>query len=182
MYTMIDKIDLLKKFVDQKRWFVLYTRPNFEKMITRKLIELGFHSYLPLQKELRQWNDRKVWIETPLFKSYIFIKTNLKKKDLVFNINGILRYVSFGSQLAVLSEKEIERIKQLCSYQGRIDIEFENLPAGIKVEISDGILKGLEGYLIDNCENKKIRIRIDGLNCFACVTAFTDSISFKNIS
>ena len=124
MYTRTKKINLLRRHIYNECWFVLYTRPNFEKIIDKKLKELGFHSYLPLQKELRHWNDRNVWIETPLFRSYIFIKTNLKKKDRAFKVNGILNYISFGSQLATLSEEEINRIKQLCSYDSRITIEF----------------------------------------------------------
>ncbi len=182
MYTISKKIDLLRKYVDHEHWFVLYTRPNFEKIINKKLKEFGFHSYLPLLKELRHWNDRTLWIETPLFRSYIFIKTNLKKKDRAFKVNGILNYVSFGSQLAMLSEEEIDRIKQLCSFQGKISIEFENMEVGNKVEICEGALKGLNGFLIDINENRKIRIRIESLNCFACVTMDYNSISFKYVA
>ena len=182
MYTKSKKINLFGKYVDHEQWFVLYTLPNFEKIIDKKLKEFGFHSYLPLQKELRCWNDRKVWIETPLFRSYIFIKTNLKKKDQAFKVDGILNYVSFGSQLATLSEEEIDRIKLLCSYQGKISIGFENSEVGNKVEICEGVLKGLKGFLIDANGNKKIHINIESLNCFASVMIGSDSVSFKCIS
>ena len=182
MYTKSKKINLFGKYVDHEQWFVLYTLPNFEKIIDKKLKEFGFHSYLPLQKELRCWNDRKVWIETPLFRSYIFIKTNLKKKDRAFKVDGILNYVSFGSHLATLSEEEIDRIKLLCSYQGKISIGFENSEVGNKVEICEGVLKGLKGFLIDANGNKKIHINIESLNCFASVMIGSDSVSFKCIS
>lgn len=178
---MTKKINLLNKYIEQEHWFVLYTRPNFEKIIDKKLKELGFHSYLPLQKELRHWNDRNVWIETPLFRSYIFIKTDLKKKDRAFMVNGILNYVNFNSQLAILSEEEIDRIKHLCSYHGKISIEFENPESGSKVEILDGVLKGLRGFLVNVDNSRKIHIKIKSLNCFAAVTIDSDSISFKYI-
>lgn len=176
---MTKKINLIRRRIEQEYWFVLYTRPNFEKIIDKKLKELGFNTYLPMQKELRHWNDRSVWIETPLFRSYIFIKTNLKKKDTAFNINGILSYVSFGSQLAVVGEEEISRIKQICSYRGKISIEFEGPDLGAKVEIREGALKGLKGILTEINDNRKIHIYIESLNCFACIKTGFDSRSFK---
>ena len=38
----------------------------------------GIESYLPLKKVLKQWSDRKKWVEEPLFRSYIFIHADLK--------------------------------------------------------------------------------------------------------
>jgi transcriptional antiterminator RfaH len=183
MHTISNKMDLLRNRIDRECWFVLYTRPNFEKIIHRNLKEQGFHSYLPLQKELRHWNDRTVWIETPLFRSYVFIKTSLKNKDRAFEVNGILNYVSFGSQLAVLNEGEIDKIKRLCLYDGKVTIEFENTGTGKNsVEICDGALKGLRGYLTEAEDNKKVRIYIESLNCFAAVSIDSNSVSFKYIS
>jgi transcription antitermination factor NusG len=181
MYTMAKKINLLRRHLNNEYWFVLYTRHNFEKIIYKKLKELGFNAYLPLQKELRHWNDRTVWIETPLFRSYIFIKTNLKNKDKAFRVNGILNYVSFGLQLAVLSEEEIERIKKLCSYAGKVTIELESPEVNSKVEICDGVLKGLKGYLTDVNNSRKIHINIKSLNCFASAMIDSDTVSLKYI-
>ena len=171
--------ELTRSYIDQENWYVLYTRPNFEKIIDKRLKEHGFNSYLPLQKELRQWNDRKVWIETPLFKSYIFLKTSIRKKDLVFKITGILNYVRFGSQLPIISEQEIDRIKQLCLYQGKILIELENSRVGEEVEIREGPLAGLHGILTGVNDTKKVCIHIESLNCFASVVIGSDSVSLK---
>ena len=182
MYSMPTRISPTRNILEQESWYVLYTRPNFERKVSKKLMDFGFFTYLPLQKELRCWNDRKAWVETPLFRSYVFVKTNLKKKDLVFKVSGIIKYVRVGKKLAVLSEKEIDRIKQLCLHSGKIDIEFSCLEVGKNVEITGGALKGLKGLLTEINDNKKVRIYINGLNCFASVTVDFDSISFKYIS
>ena len=166
---------------DQERWYVLYTRPNLEKPVNKNLKAMGFNSYLPLQKELRHWNDRNVWIETPLFRSYVFIKIKFKEKDLAFKVNGILKYTRIGSEFAILSEQEINRIKQICLYEGKISIDFEKLEVGKEVEICEGVLKGLRGYLLETNDNKKIRISIESLNCFASVTVDFDSVSHRYI-
>lgn len=182
MHACLNNVVLNRDSVDQDNWYVLYTRPNFEKRINKELNELGFYSYLPLQKELRQWNDRKVWIESPLFKSYLFIKISLREKDLAFKVDGILRYVRIGSELARLSEQEINRIKQLCMYEGNIIIDYEKVGIGKKVEFSEGVLKGLKGILVETNDNRKVKINIGSLNCFANVIVDFDLISLKYIS
>ena len=50
------------------------------------------------------------------------------------------------------------------------------------MEITGGALKGLKGLLTEINDNKKVRIYIEGLNCFASVTVDFDSISLKYIS
>lgn len=182
MFTGIQITELNGKYIDQEKWYVLYTRPNFEKIIDKRLKELGFHSYLPLKKELRFWNQKKVWIEIPLFRSYVFIKTSLKKKDRVFSLSGILNYVSFGNQLGTLNEDEINRIKKICQFNGEIKIEFEKPEVGKRVEICEGPLKGLMGFLSVTNGKRKIRIRIEKLNCFASIIMDFDSVLLKYAS
>ena len=172
---------VINNYEDPERWYVLYTRPNMEKQVNKNLKAFGFNSYLPLQKELRHWNDRNVWIETPLFRSYVFLKIRFKTKDLVFKVNGILKYVCIGPEFAILTEQEISRIKQLCLYEGKITIDFERLKAGKEVEICEGVLKGLRGCLLEISDNRKIRISIESLNCFASVTIDFDSVSLRYI-
>jgi len=175
-------VDLNKSYIHQDCWYVIYTRPNFEKKVDAELRRIGMYTYLPLQKALRQWKNRKAWIETPLFRSYVFVKTNLKEKDRTYIVNGLLNYVRLGSKLAILSEEEIERIKQLCLYPGNIEIEFDHLIIGKKIEICSGILQGLTGYILEKNDNKKLRIHLEGLNCFATLVVDYDSFSFKYIS
>jgi len=43
----------------EAKWYAIYTRPRAEKQVAERLHEKGIHVYLPLQKKLRQWSDRK---------------------------------------------------------------------------------------------------------------------------
>jgi transcription antitermination factor NusG len=56
-----------------KKWLVFYTKSRNEKSAYKNLKKFGFEPYLPLQKVLRQWSDRKKKVELPLFNSYIFV-------------------------------------------------------------------------------------------------------------
>ena len=64
-------------------WYALYTKPRSEKKVLDRLLEQEIEAYLPLQKKLRQWKDRKKWVEVPLINSYIFVK--IEHKDY-FNV------------------------------------------------------------------------------------------------
>ena len=61
-----------------KYWIAVYTKPRHEKTVENELQKKGYEVYLPLLKERRKWSDRKVWVEFPMFRSYIFVKTELK--------------------------------------------------------------------------------------------------------
>ncbi len=162
-----------------KNWYVLYTRPNAEKRAGLDLQKIGFESYVPLQKELRHWKDRKRWVETPLFKSYVFIKSDNKERERAFKVNGILRYVSFNGQIAKLKEEEIEKIRLLCKSESRITIDFNNLEIGQNVLICEGPLMGLRAKLVNIKKHSKIKIYIEGLSCFASILLDTQKVKIQ---
>lgn len=112
---------------NEENWYVLITKPKHEKKVFYGLTNLDIINYLPLHKQQRIWNDRKKWVETVLFPSYIFIKIDKKCKNKVFEINGILKYLSNAGTAAILKEEEIERIKKLSSYLGEIEIAKSNI-------------------------------------------------------
>ena len=43
----------------QKNWVAVYTRPRSEKKAAEELNKAGIEVYLPIQKQIRQWSDRK---------------------------------------------------------------------------------------------------------------------------
>ena len=61
----------------QYKWYLLYTAPRAEKKVNAELIKREFTTFLPLQKKIVQWSDRKKTIDSPLFSSYIFIYTSM---------------------------------------------------------------------------------------------------------
>ena len=40
-------------------WFVVHTKPRFEKKVEERLLSLGIEAYCPVRKEIRLWSDRK---------------------------------------------------------------------------------------------------------------------------
>lgn len=93
---------------DSKKWFVVTTKPRAEKQISKRLTEFRIAHFLPLQKQLRQWHDRKQWVELPLFNGYLFVHVEAQQRSRVFEVGGLLKFVSFNGQVAEVPETEIK--------------------------------------------------------------------------
>jgi len=85
-----------------KIWYAVYTRSRTEKQTQELLLRSGIEVYLPLVKNLKQWSDRKKWVEEPLFRSYLFVHISPAEYYDVLNIPGAVRYITFeGKAVAI---------------------------------------------------------------------------------
>ena len=150
-------------------WYVLTTKPKFEKKVNQGLNKVNIISYLPLQKRLRVWNDRKKWVETPLFPSYIFVKIDERERNDVFGVPGIVRYISQCGKASILKEEEMERIERLCSYLGEVEIERRKIQVGEEVQIISGHFRGMKGFVVSAKGRCRFCISIPGIDSYACI-------------
>ncbi len=161
---------------DRVLWYAAYTKPRNEKKVYSRLVEKGIETFLPLQKILKQWSDRKKMVEEPLFRSYIFVHIPLSRYYDVLNTSGVVRYVTFEGKAVPIPEKQIEQVKQLLLQ----DIEIEALEGyiepGTRVEVRFGTLKGITGELVEHTGKKKVIVRIDHISHSLLVTLPKDYI------
>jgi transcription antitermination factor NusG len=148
---------------EQCKWYVITTRPRAEKKISLGLTKIGVEHFLPLQKQLRQWKDRKKWVETPLFNSYIFIYIAEQFRSHVFEVPGVVNYLSVGGKASIIRDEEIDRIAKICRYENDIEIDNEILNIGDEVEVVEGPLKGIKGKLVEKANNTFLCIVIENL-------------------
>lgn len=87
-------------------WHVLYTKPRNKRKVAERLSFAGYTVYSPFQKVRRQWRDRIKVVEEPLFKGYLFIKIEEKKRDEVFTFPGAVRYLFWLRRPAVVFAKK----------------------------------------------------------------------------
>ena len=151
------------RFSPEKSWYALYTRSRAEKQVNELLLRSGFDTYLPLQKVLKQWSDRKKWVEIPLFSSYIFVHIFPAEYYGVLNIPGAVRYITFEGKAVAIPPQQIEAIRQFVDTGQELpDVEL-NISPGSTVDIIAGPMKGISGELIEIMGKKKVKIEIDGL-------------------
>ena len=154
--------------MDEKKWYVLRTNPRSEKKVAERLTSIGIDHYLPLHKQLKIWHDRKKYVDEVLFKSYIFIYTTEAKRQDVFAVSGIVKYLFVSGKIAVVTEKEIEQIRIFCTLAD-VKVE-ENCKKGDLVEVIAGQFIGLRGELVSETERQKLQVHIPVLNCFASIS------------
>ena len=61
---------------ENKKWFVVHTKPRVEKRVTEILTRKKIENYCPINKVMRQWSDRKKLVNEPLFPYFVFIKAD----------------------------------------------------------------------------------------------------------
>lgn len=151
--------------MENTSWFALKTKSRAEKQVARQLTSLEIENYLPLHRRLKKWKDRNAWVEEPLLKGYVFLKTTEKDRAKAFVVSGIVRYLFVSGKIAKITEKEIEDLKIFCSL-AEIKIEKNNLEKGDEIEILSGKLIGFRGLLINEEKRKKIKIYLATMNCY----------------
>ena len=147
---------------DSKKWIAVYTKPRHEKTVEKELQKKGYEVYLPMLKERRKWSDRKKWVEFPMFRSYVFVRTKIKNTLFVLQTPGVVKVIKFGDEVAVVRDEIIKAIKLMI--EGGYNPEPLNyFIKGDPVEVKDGLLKGLVGEVIRLDKNDRLLIRVDAI-------------------
>jgi transcription antitermination factor NusG len=119
-------------------WYVLYTKPKWEKKVAEQLSKNGIECYCPLVIQVRQWSDRKKKVEVPLFNSYIFVQLSEADRNVVFDSPGVVRYLFWLGKPAIVRDEEIKVIKKWLNNTVDTDISVSHYKVGDSVEIESG--------------------------------------------
>jgi transcriptional antiterminator RfaH len=164
-------------------WYAVYTKTNGEKQIHRNLQKEKIESYLPLSRVLRQWSDRKKWVDEPLFRNYLFVRVSQVEFYKVLKMPGVVKYVSFGEQPQVIPATQIANIQKLIEQHEReVILSQEHIEKGQHAEVLAGPFKGLTGEVVKICGNCRIVIRVEALGCSLYANITRDEVYVPAIS
>ncbi|HNW58482.1 MAG TPA: UpxY family transcription antiterminator [bacterium] len=130
----------------EPHWYAFVTRPRHEKKAMLSLQGAGIENFLPLKKSLKQWKDRRRWVEEPLFSCYIFARIAYNRRWEVQTSPSVVRIVNFLNVPAPVRDEEIVAIRRILTTDVEVDVQPGLLP-GTAVRIASGPLAGLEGVL-----------------------------------
>lgn len=121
--------------------------------------------FLPMRRELRQWSDRKKWVDSPLFNGYIFTRISPKEWDTVNYTEGVLTYVRMEGKAASLRPDQLDEIRAMCGLSESVEvIDAADIPAiGEEVNIKGGPFKGLTAQIVQHRGQQKIAVHIEQL-------------------
>ena len=168
-------IPTLKTTLD-KQWYALYTKSRAEKKVYDQLQKMGIEVYLPLKRELKQWSDRKKWVESPIINSYIFIKILPAEYKTVFDAKGVVSYVSYKGKAVTIPDNEMEAMRRTVENRMNFSVESSSIQKGQMVTVSSGPLKGVTGEVTEVQGHKKLYLRISNIGYTLVVNLENDSV------
>lgn len=146
-----------------KSWYVLYVNVRHEKKVMHRLLEKGIEAYVPISRKLKQWSDRKKWVEEPLFTGYVFVKVTIAGMDAARFVPGVLNYLSFKSGPAVVREEEIEGLKFFIEKGYLLMEEERTVHPGDKVILNLGEFRNFRGEIDQVLNEKFVYVIFDGV-------------------
>lgn len=155
---------LMKILKNPKYWYAVYTKSRAEKKVQLELDFQGIENYLPLQRTLRKWSDRKKWVDVPLIPGYIFVYINHTHYNKVLQTSNVVSYICFEGKAAIIPDIQIELIKRMLRQTDvHIEVQHEAYSKGDCVEIIGGPLIGMKGELIEIKGKKRVAVSINQL-------------------
>lgn len=146
----------------KKSWYVIYTKPRWEKKVYGLLLEKRIEAYCPLNKVRKKWTDRIKWVEEPLFKSYVFVNVTEGEHTRVRMIAGVVNFVYWLGKPAIVKDKEIEVIRKFLNDYEEVWTEPVDLQCDAHVVIRQGALMNKEARVV-KIVNNKVRVLIESI-------------------
>ncbi len=164
------------EYIENKKWFALYTKSKHEFKAASQLDECGIDYYLPTAVRIKQWSDRKKKVTEPLFSGYIFLYGSEKERLVALEQYSIVRTIFFQGKPAIIPEWQIENLKKMLEQSKDVSVT-DKLAVGTLVKIISGPFKDVEGIVYENNNQEKIlAITIDLLRRSVIVKIPVDSI------
>ncbi len=148
-------------------WHVIWTKSNFERLVSGQLTSKGYEVFLPM---IDQWSIRHVdqvpatgvaasqFIKVPMFRGYLFVHQQMDKHAYldISNTKGVVQLLgSSWNRLAVVPDTEIDAIKLLAGHHAPL-MPYPYLKIGEKVRVIHGPMANAHGTLVKQDAEKGV--------------------------
>jgi transcription antitermination factor NusG len=145
--------------IEKPLWYVAYTYPRHERAVAEQLQLRLVETFLPTYQCTRQWKDRRVKLDVPLFAGYVFTRLATRDRLKVISAPGVIRMLSYRGVLVPVSDEEIDGIR-MCVGRGAKLEPHRYLTVGDRVRVRDGIFEGLKGIVVRQNNKCKLVVSI----------------------
>ena len=144
-----------------KKWFVICTKARQEIKVAEQLSAMGITNYCPTVKLIKQYSDRKKKIIKPLISSYVMVNLDEKRRNDVFLLSSVVRYLFFLGKPAEIQDKEIDLLRN--HLNGAYDqISLSTLKNGQVYKIPYGPFSGSSGKVVETSKSK-VKLELQSL-------------------
>ena len=167
-----------------KRWIAVLVQVNCEKKTATRLGKVGYETYIPTQKQVHKWSDRKKKVDQLIIPMVVFVRATIREEEWLRDQSYIYKLLALpGSDedkkrfATPIPDNQIERLKFLLENAESEVTIVNNFKVGELVRVISEPLKGLEGVVSEADEKSSIvGIQIDGIG-YACVKIGKHEIS-----
>jgi transcription antitermination factor NusG len=140
-------------------WYAVYTCANREKQVAARFASRGIEHFLPLYESVREWSDRRVKLQMPLFPGYLFVSAALRNQLRILTVPGVVNLVSSAGRPLPMTGDVIQKLRETVE---RVAAQpYPYLPVGQRVLICAGPLRGWTGILLRHKAGTRVVISID---------------------
>jgi transcription antitermination factor NusG len=161
---------------DEIRWYALYVRQRYEKIVESNLLDKGFEVFLPIYRSKRRWSDRTKVIEQPLFPGYVFCRFDFHNRLPILIVPGVNFVVGLGQTATPIDPSELSAIQRAVN-SGLPCEPWSFLKVGHQVRVKYGPLAGLEGFVLEVGKTCKLIISLNLLGRSVAVELHKDDVS-----
>lgn len=130
----------------------MYVRPRCEKKMAGFCSVGSIDHYLPLRRETKIYQRRKVTVEKPVFPGYLFADIDSRGRLALLKTNNIVRILDPPDQEQLLFE--LDQVRQALEVDPSLGA-CEAIQRGRRVRITGGPFLGIEG-LVDSVKGSAI--------------------------
>ncbi|MFH6937398.1 UpxY family transcription antiterminator [Flavobacterium sp. FlaQc-30] len=145
-------------------WYVVYTKPKWEKKVAEKLTQIGIECYCPIITQVKQWSDRKKKVEVPLFNSYVFVQLKEGDRNSVFQIAGVVRYLFWLGKPAIVRDEEIKSIKDSLKATNIAEVSVSSIQVGDRIKLESGAFSN-QSAIVQEVSNTHYILVLEALGC-----------------
>lgn len=142
---------------ETKKWYIICCKARKETTVYNELKKKGIEAKffqktttLATKKDIRK-------VLKPLISGYVFVYIFEHEIGKYQFVEGVAYFLNFNNKFEYLNDKDILHLEKLCAHNYYVNL-CNKLTEGIKIEITEGILKGWQGSIKKNTNSNHIYI------------------------
>ena len=163
-----------------KKWYVVYTKPRWEKKVADLLNRKKIEHFCPINKVQKQWSDRKKVVEAPLFVSYVFVCIDDTEQLPVRLTDGVINFVYWLGKPAEIRHEEIQAIREFLNDYKYVRLEKTAVNLQDKVRVIGGPLINQTGQIVSVINNRSVKVVLPSLGYLMHAELETSNLEILN--
>lgn len=167
---------------DQRRWYLVYTKPRQERVARTNLERQGYETYLPLMRKSLRRRGRRTTSIVPMFPRYLFIHLDQSTDNWgpIRSTLGVVSVVRFGHEPARAPDGLVSYLHTREDKEGVQTLPTQEIRPGTKVRIAEGVFMGYEGVYLARSSRERVVVLLQ--LCGRPARTLIDADSFEVVT